>query len=170
MEEGPSHTFDVFRLERPPGDLWRGDARIALRARPLAVLRYLDTRLVDLWCTSCLLPLEILSESFIHDLGDRQMIEVCLASDGLDPALLDMEGSSLNAFQVQKNARILLVNPLTVRVQPSSAGAVPRYSHALGLQKDFSGVAEDHATIGMQACLRFQLIEVAIKSLEEGNG
>jgi len=104
MEEGPSHTFDVFRLERPPGDLWRGDARIALRARPLAVLRYLDTRLVDLWCTSCLLPLEILSESFIHDLGDRQMIEVCLASDGLDPALLDMEGSSLNAFQVQKPA------------------------------------------------------------------
>jgi hypothetical protein len=35
------------------------------------------------------------------------------------------------------NGRILLVNPLTVRTQPSYAGAVPRYSHAFGLQKDF---------------------------------
>ena len=41
MEQGPSHTFDAFRLKPPPGGLWRGDARIALRARPLAVLRYL---------------------------------------------------------------------------------------------------------------------------------
>jgi hypothetical protein len=38
MEEEPSHTVDVFRLERPPDGLWRGNARIALRARPLAVL------------------------------------------------------------------------------------------------------------------------------------
>jgi hypothetical protein len=49
--------------------------------------------------------LEMLSEGFIHNLGDRQMIEVCLASDRLNPAPFDMEGSSLNAFQVQNNAR-----------------------------------------------------------------
>ena len=41
MEQGPSHTFDTFRLEPPPGGLWRGDMRIALRPRPLAMLRYL---------------------------------------------------------------------------------------------------------------------------------
>src|SRR5215470_19671731 len=41
MEPRPAHTFDAFRLEPPPGGLWRGDVRIALRPRPLAVLRYL---------------------------------------------------------------------------------------------------------------------------------
>ena len=41
MEPRSSYTFDGFRLEPPPGGLWRGDARIALRPRPLAVLRYL---------------------------------------------------------------------------------------------------------------------------------
>jgi DNA-binding winged helix-turn-helix (wHTH) protein len=44
MEPRPAHTFDAFdafRLEPPPGGLWRGDVRIALRRRPLAVLRYL---------------------------------------------------------------------------------------------------------------------------------
>src|SRR5262249_14555504 len=41
MEPGPSYTFDAFRLEPPPGGLWRGDVRIALRPRPLAMLRYL---------------------------------------------------------------------------------------------------------------------------------
>jgi len=33
MEEEPSHTVDVFRLERPPGGLWRGDARMVLQPR-----------------------------------------------------------------------------------------------------------------------------------------
>ena len=42
MEPGSSHTFDSFRLEPPPGGLWRGDVRLALRLRPLAMLRYLD--------------------------------------------------------------------------------------------------------------------------------
>src|SRR5262245_32233863 len=39
----PAHTlaFDAFRLEPPPGGLWRGDTMIALRPRSLAVLRYL---------------------------------------------------------------------------------------------------------------------------------
>src|SRR5262245_14520754 len=41
MEPGPSYTFDAFRLEPPPGGLWRGDVRLALRPRSLAVLRYL---------------------------------------------------------------------------------------------------------------------------------
>src|SRR4029450_5832734 len=41
MEQGSSHTFDGFRLEPPPGGLWRGDVRLALRPRPLAMLRYL---------------------------------------------------------------------------------------------------------------------------------
>ena len=41
MEEGSSYTFAAFRLEPPPGGLWRGDVRLALRARPLAMLRYL---------------------------------------------------------------------------------------------------------------------------------
>ena len=41
MEPGPAHTFDAFRLEPPPGGLWRGDVRLALRPRSLAVLRYL---------------------------------------------------------------------------------------------------------------------------------
>ena len=41
MEPRPAHTFDAFRLEPPPGGLWRGDVRIALRPRSLAMLRYL---------------------------------------------------------------------------------------------------------------------------------
>src|SRR5262245_7406675 len=41
MEPRPAHTFNGFRLEPPPGGLWRGDVRVALRPRPLAVLRYL---------------------------------------------------------------------------------------------------------------------------------
>jgi len=41
MEQGSSNTFDSFRLEPPPGGLWRGDVRLALRPRSLAVLRYL---------------------------------------------------------------------------------------------------------------------------------
>ena len=41
MEPGPAHTFDGFRLEPPPGGLWRGDVRLALRPRSLAMLRYL---------------------------------------------------------------------------------------------------------------------------------
>src|SRR5262245_60458257 len=41
MEPRPAHTFDGFRLEPPPGGLWRGDVRIALRPRSLAMLRYL---------------------------------------------------------------------------------------------------------------------------------
>src|SRR5215831_2587607 len=41
MEPGSSHTFDGFRLEPPPGGLWQGDVRLALRPRSLAVLRYL---------------------------------------------------------------------------------------------------------------------------------
>jgi DNA-binding winged helix-turn-helix (wHTH) protein len=44
MAQGPAHTFDGFRLEPPPGGLWRGDVRIALRPRSLAVLRYLVTQ------------------------------------------------------------------------------------------------------------------------------
>ena len=41
MAQGPSYTFDGFRLEPPPGGLWRGDERLALRPRSLAMLRYL---------------------------------------------------------------------------------------------------------------------------------
>src|SRR6516225_4920113 len=41
MEQGSSHTFDSFRLEPPPVGLWRGDVRLALRPRSLAMLRYL---------------------------------------------------------------------------------------------------------------------------------
>jgi DNA-binding winged helix-turn-helix (wHTH) protein len=41
MEQGPAHTFNAFRLEPPPGGLWRGDVRLALRPRSLAVLRSL---------------------------------------------------------------------------------------------------------------------------------
>src|SRR5262245_4033522 len=41
MEPRPAHSFDGFRLEPPPGGLWRGDVRIALRPRSLAMLRYL---------------------------------------------------------------------------------------------------------------------------------
>ena len=36
MEPSPAHTFDGFRLEPPPGGLWRGDVRLALRPRPVA--------------------------------------------------------------------------------------------------------------------------------------
>jgi hypothetical protein len=36
MEPRPAHTFDGFRLEPPPGGLWRGDVRMALRPRSLA--------------------------------------------------------------------------------------------------------------------------------------
>jgi hypothetical protein len=35
MEPRPAHTFDAFRLEPPPGGLWRGDVRLALRPRSL---------------------------------------------------------------------------------------------------------------------------------------
>jgi hypothetical protein len=53
-----------------------------------------------------LLPFEILSESFIDDLGVGQVVEARLSPDRLNPALFDMEGRSLNAFQVQNNARL----------------------------------------------------------------
>src|SRR5499426_4816627 len=43
MEPAHALTFDAFRLEPPPGGLWRGDTGIALRPRSLAVLRYLVT-------------------------------------------------------------------------------------------------------------------------------
>ena len=33
MEEGSSYTFAAFRLEPPPGGLWRGDVRLAVRPR-----------------------------------------------------------------------------------------------------------------------------------------
>ena len=36
MEQGPAHAFDGFRLAPPPGGLWRGDVRLALRPRPVA--------------------------------------------------------------------------------------------------------------------------------------
>lgn len=39
--------------------------------------------------------LEMLSEGLIDDLGDGQVIEVSLASDGLYPAPFDMEGGAL---------------------------------------------------------------------------
>ena len=41
MEPRPAHTFAGFRLEPPPGGLWRGDVRLALRPRSLAMLRSL---------------------------------------------------------------------------------------------------------------------------------
>src|SRR6516162_7826766 len=41
MEPRPAHTFDGFRLEPPPGGLWRGDVQLAVRPRSLAMLRYL---------------------------------------------------------------------------------------------------------------------------------
>ena len=41
MEQAHALTFDAFRLEPPPGGLWRGDVRLALRPRSLAMLRYL---------------------------------------------------------------------------------------------------------------------------------
>src|SRR5215831_15462643 len=41
MEPRPARTFDGFRLEPPPGGLWRGDVQLTLRPRSLAVLRYL---------------------------------------------------------------------------------------------------------------------------------
>ena len=40
MEPRAAHTFDGFRLEPPPGGLWRGDVRLALRPLSVAVLRY----------------------------------------------------------------------------------------------------------------------------------
>ena len=64
---------------------------------PVEVYQYPDIRPVNLWCTLGLLLLEMLSKRLIDDLGDGQVIEVCLAPDGFDPALFDMEGSSLNA-------------------------------------------------------------------------
>jgi hypothetical protein len=41
MEPRPAHTLDAFRLEPPPGSLWRGDVWLALRPRSLAMLRSL---------------------------------------------------------------------------------------------------------------------------------
>jgi len=41
--------------------------------------------------------------------------------------------------------------------------------HAFGLQEQFSGVAEDHPTVGRQACLRFQLVKIAIEALHQGD-
>jgi hypothetical protein len=40
MEPRPFYTFEAFRLEPPPGGLCRGDVRLALRPRSLAVWRY----------------------------------------------------------------------------------------------------------------------------------
>jgi hypothetical protein len=43
----------------------------------------------DLW------SLEMLPEGFIDNLCDGQAVQVCLASDGLDPAALDVEGDAV---------------------------------------------------------------------------
>ena len=40
--------------------------------------------------------LEIPPEGLIDDLRDGQSVQVCLTPDGLDPALLDMEGDALS--------------------------------------------------------------------------
>ena len=53
--------------------------------------------------------------------------------------------------------------------KPSQVGAGQGSSHSFGLQEDFEGVAQDHATMGVQTSLHFQLIEVAIKPLDEGD-
>jgi hypothetical protein len=37
----------------------------------------------------------MLSESLIHNLGDGQVIEVCLSADGFNPATFNMEGGAL---------------------------------------------------------------------------
>ena len=42
-----------------------------------------------------LLPLEMVSERFIDNLGDGQVIEVSLSTDRLHPAPFDMEGGAL---------------------------------------------------------------------------
>src|SRR4029453_9978100 len=44
MEPEHQITFGPFRLETPPGRLWRGDQVIPLRPRSLALLRYLVGR------------------------------------------------------------------------------------------------------------------------------
>jgi hypothetical protein len=43
--------------------------------------------------------LEILPERLIDDLGDGQAVQICLASNRLDPVALDMEGNPLRPFQ-----------------------------------------------------------------------
>jgi len=58
MEPRPSHTCDAFRLEPPPGGLWRSDVRMALRPRSLAVLRYLVTHMT----TNALMAAYVLSQ------------------------------------------------------------------------------------------------------------
>ena len=40
MEPEHQITFGPFRLETPQGHLWRGDQRIPLRPRSLALLHY----------------------------------------------------------------------------------------------------------------------------------
>src|SRR5262245_37803867 len=37
MDPRPAHTFDAFRLEPPPGGLWRGVVRLALRPALVAL-------------------------------------------------------------------------------------------------------------------------------------
>jgi len=44
---------------------------------------------------SRLFSLEMLSERLVNDLCDGQAVQVCLASDSLDPAALDVEGNAL---------------------------------------------------------------------------
>jgi hypothetical protein len=58
MEPRSSHTFDGFRLEPPPGGLWRGDVRLALRPRPVAVLRYLVAHMT----TNAFMAVHVLSQ------------------------------------------------------------------------------------------------------------
>ena len=55
----------------------------------------MSTLPVHMKCALGLLPLEMLSEGLIHDLGDGQGIEVGLASDRVNPAPFDMEGDTL---------------------------------------------------------------------------
>jgi DNA-binding winged helix-turn-helix (wHTH) protein len=41
MDQEHAMAFGPFRLETPPGRLWRGDQMFPLRPRSLAMLRYL---------------------------------------------------------------------------------------------------------------------------------
>ena len=45
----------------------------------------------------------MLSERLVDDLRNGQAVEIGLASDGLDPAALDMEGDALRSKHGQSN-------------------------------------------------------------------
>ena len=97
MEPSPTHTFDAFRLEPSPGGLWRGDVRLALRPRSLAMLRSLVAQAGRL-VTKAELRQHVWGGTHVTDTVLRVSVQEIRAALGED-----RKSTRLNSSHIQKS-------------------------------------------------------------------